>query len=262
MLHLRFQNSVMTLEEYLSFSKKILIGLGDFHEVFQNIFSWSGSQEHWNIGFDGDYSNFEETIFSQGIGGDGIAYENPDSNNKELTLRSKSFVDFHNSYSNVATDPNEHFVIRIIAGSSMGNSQGIVNIEFPTNNKDVFYQYNFIKSLMEKIIEIVNPVYAVIASDNFIDEVEGEGNDFWIGWITFLASLEIDSYLNNVNEKKIYRNGTWFAISDEVPCSDDNALIVKAVSIRDNLGKYGLLNYKTYLQKTPVRNEPSLNSNT
>ncbi|MWC31381.1 hypothetical protein [Paenibacillus sp. MMS18-CY102] len=32
MMHIRFQNPVMNLEEYLQFSKKILIGLGDFHE--------------------------------------------------------------------------------------------------------------------------------------------------------------------------------------------------------------------------------------
>ncbi|MNN25137.1 hypothetical protein D3C76_985740 [compost metagenome] len=247
MMHIRFRNTVMTLEEYLSFSKKILIGLGNFHEVFQNVFSWSGSQEHLNIGFNGDFSNFEETIFSQGIGDDEIAYENPDPNNKDLTLKSKSFVDFHNSYSNVATDSNEQFVIRIMAGSSMGNSQGIINIEFPTNNKDAFYQYDFIKCLMEKIIELVNPVYAVITSDKFIDEVEGEGNDFWIGWMTYLASLEIDSYIDNVYEKKVYRNGTWFAISNEVPCSNDKPLIAEAVSIRDYLEKYRLLNYQTYL---------------
>ncbi|MCL6456628.1 MAG: hypothetical protein K6T85_01340 [Gorillibacterium sp.] len=100
---------------------------------------------------------------------------------------------------------------------------------------------------MEKIIEIVNPVYAVVIYDKFIDEVEKEGNDFWIGWMTYLASLEIDSYLDNMHEKKVYRNGTWFAISNEVPCSDDKVLIAKAVSIRDNLEKDGLLSYKAYL---------------
>jgi len=247
MMHIRFRNSVMTLEEYMSFSKKILIGLGDFHEVFNNIFSWSGNKEHINKGFNGDYSNFEETIFNQGIGNDEIAYENPNPDNKDLTLKSKSFVDFHNSYSNVAADSTEHFVIRIMAGSIMEDSQGIVNIEFPTKNKDVFYSYDFTKRLMEKIIELVSPIYAVTTSDEFIDEVAGEGNDFWIGWMTYLARLDVEPYLDNVYEKKIHKNGTWFAISNEVPCIDDKILMDKAIAIRDNLERFGLLYYRTYI---------------
>jgi len=247
MMHLRFRNQVMTLEEYLNFSKKILIELGDFHEVFQNVFSRTGDDGHWSKGFKGDYENFEEIIFNQGIGDDEIAYENPDPNNQELTLKSKSFVDFINSYSNVANDSNDQFVIRIIAGSSMENSQGILSIKFPRNNRDVFYRYDFIKNLMERVIETVNPVYAVVTYDKFIAEVEREDNDFWIGWMTYLASLDLEDYLNDVHEKKVYKNGTWFSISCEIPCRDDKPLIAKAVSIRDCLGKDGLLNYKTYL---------------
>lgn len=247
MMHVRFRNQVMTLEEYLNFSKKILIELGDFNEVFQNIFSRAGDDKHRNVGFKGDYENFEEIIFNQGIGDDEIAYENSDPNNKELTMKSKSFVDFINSYSNVAIDSNDQFVIRIIAGSSMENSQGILSIKFPRNNKDVFCGYDFIKNLMERIIEIVNPVYAVVTYDQFIDEVEKEEDDFWIGWMTYLASLDIEDYLDNVHEKKVYENGTWFSISYEIPCIEDKALINKAISIRECLEKDGLLNYKTYL---------------
>lgn len=244
-LHVKFKNRVMTLEEYLSFSKDLLVKLGQFHEVFRNVFSWSGNEEHWKIGFNGDYHFFEETIYEQGIGDDQVAYENPDPSNKELTFESKSFVDFINSYSNVVNDSNDQFVIRIIAGSSMKDSKGIINIDFPTNPESVFYQYDFIKCLMGVIIESVDPVYAVISSDAFIDEVEGVGNDFWIGWMTYIAHTDLEMYLDNVYEIKTFENGTWFAISNEVPCSEDETLVDKAISIREKLEEGKLLSYKT-----------------
>lgn len=247
MMHIRFRNSVMTLEEYLSFSKKILIGLGEYHNVFHNLFSWAGSEEHWSIGFKGDYSNFEESIFFQGIGDDEIAYDNPDSKNLDLTLQSKSFVNFSNAYSNVNSDSNSQFFIRISAGSSRRRAMGMMNIEFPGNDTEFFYAYNFVEGLMRRIIELVDPIHITVNSDDFLLKVMGEGNDFWIGWMTYLARLDIEPYLDNVYEKKTLKNGTWFALSNEVPCIDDKILMDKAIAIRDNLERFGLLHYRTYI---------------
>lgn len=240
----RFQSPIMTMKEYLSFNKNILIELGKLDPVFANTFSWAGNKKHRISGFESDYTNFEETVFSQKIWDEEIRYDNPDEDNFDCTMDSTSFVGFLNSYSNVSDNYLNQFIIRIIAGGNRGDDVGYVNIEFPISFEAKYYDYFFVKQLMLKIIELIDPIYAVVTTHEFIDLVERENADLWVGWFTYLRKQNIKINFNNLLEEEVItEKGTMLTLGKETIISTDEIMVSKAISIRNELIKLKLLNY-------------------
>lgn len=240
----RFRSPVLTMKEYLSFSKNVLIELGKLDSVFANTFSWAGNKKHRISGFDNDYTNFEETVFSQKIWDEEIRYDNSDPSNFDCTMDSTSFTGFLNSYSNVNDNFFNQFLIRISAGGNKGDDKGYINIEFPTSFDTKYCDYFFVKQLMLKIIELVDPIYAVVATDNFIDLVELENTDFWIGWFTYLRKQNIEFNFNNlIEEEFITDKGIVLTLGKETILSNNEIIVSKAIALRNELFKLNLLNY-------------------
>lgn len=242
----RFRSPVLTMKEYLSFSKNVLIELVKLDSVFANTFSWAGNKKHRISGFGNDYSSFEETVFSQEIWDEEIRYSNPDTGNFNCTLDSTSSIGFLNSYSNVNDNFLNQFVVRISAGGNKGNDIGYINIEFPISFDTKYYDYFFVKQLMLKIIELVDPIYAVVTTDNFIDLVELENTDFWIGWFTYLRKQNIEFNINNLIEEEFITDtdqGIVLTLGKETISSNNEIIVSKAIALRNELLKLNLLNY-------------------
>lgn len=243
----RFRSPIMTMKEYLLFSKNILIELGKINSVFSNVFSWAGNKKHRLSGFNDDYSSFEDSVFNQKIWDEEIRYNNPDTSNFDCTMDSTSFIGFLNSYSNVNDNFLNQFVVRISAGGNKGDDIGYINIEFPPSFDTKYYDYFFVKKLMLKIIELVDPFYAVVTTNDFIDVVEQENDDFWIGWITYLKKENIEFGLSDLFEKELIDlKGTIFTLNKELPFSSNEAMVSKAIIVRNEISKLKLLNYSSY----------------
>ena len=114
-----FPNKIMTVREYLAFSKNILSELKAFSDDFKQLYAW-GSEAHHGKFLKEDLRDFDPVVFEQ-IKDEKIAYVNPDKTNKDFTLDSKSFIGFSNSYSTDKDYKKEQITITISAGEYDSN---------------------------------------------------------------------------------------------------------------------------------------------
>jgi len=240
----RFPNKEMTTKEYLMFSKNILLQLKSFSSDFNTLYAWGSAPNHGTY-LKEDLSDFESVVFNQ-LRNDEIAYSNPDKTNKQFTLDSKCFIGYSNSYSTNKDYKQNQITITIGAGKEdvSNNDMGILNFEFSKKLQSNLSLSNLIK-LLEFIIKIVDPYYLTIISNELRRKVKVEGQDCWIGWITYISNKEVAAMLPSdiVNKRVLSNGGVIFWLSEDKALSTDEKAVQKAIKIRNILAKNSLLNY-------------------
>lgn len=233
----RFTSPIMTAEQYIKFSKKILLHLSKFHSIFETINSWGNKPSSWTE-INRDFSNFDTVVF-QHIYDEEINYKNPD-NKKGFFLNSTSWAGFSNSYSNTKKPQDGKFSISIGAGDE--NNTGFINIKLPQVGYDEFYQIKSVKSLILHILKIVQLKSAYVFTDSLFDQVVDFGcpYDTQIGWLNFFEDKSVTAHLKDISLEQV-NEGCFFWFSDTIdtPSLD---IIEKAIHIRNLLGDLDYLN--------------------
>ena len=241
-----FPNKIMTVREYLAFSKNILSELKAFSDDFKQLYAW-GSEAHHGKFLKEDLRDFDPVVFEQ-IKDEKIAYVNPDKTNKDFTLDSKSFIGFSNSYSTDKDYKKEQITITISAGEYDSNlkKNALLNFEF-SKTLQTKINYSKMMELLQFGIELVTPIYGRVISDEFRDKIEeayGE-SDCEIGWINYFSDERVFSLLpEDIGKKKLSDGGCIFWLSEKKASSIDEQSIYKALEIREILSREGLCNIK------------------
>ncbi|GHT15295.1 hypothetical protein FACS189426_22740 [Bacteroidia bacterium] len=244
-LIIHFKSPTMTAREYLDFSKNILIRLAEFDSIFRDLFGW-GTKANARRQIDPSLNDFYEIVFKQ-IEDKTIAYENPDPDNKNFTLDSKCFIGYGNSYSNTTRKKDGQITVSIEAGKD--TQTGILIIEFPECNFIRFNEYAYVRSLFQKCIQMLNPVYGYIISDAIIELNNADRNESEIGWFTYLGEKNILNILPDYIYKEELENGTLFLLSKDIPDVSNRETEYKIKEIRKSLMKKNLLNIKNHINK-------------
>lgn len=233
----RFQSPIMTADEYVNFSQRILSHLQKFNPMFETINSWGDKPSSWTK-IDSDFSNFKSVVLKH-IFDEEINYKNPD-NQKGFFPYSISWAGFSNSYSNTKKAQDGKFSIAIGAGDE--NGTGFINIKLPQTGHDDFYQIQTVKSLILHILEVVPLTTAYVVTDELFDRVVDfdKPYDVQIGWLNYFNKQNICNYLNDIeyesiNEKCFF----WLSAKIETPTE---SIVAQAIKIRDYLGEQGYLN--------------------
>lgn len=237
-LIIRFKNRILTVEEYIEFSKIILIKLENIHPIFQNLFGW-GHEINLLSNFKLDKNDFKEVVFNQ-INDKDIAYNNIDSNNKDMHLDSRSWIDFSNSYSNTKKQEDGQITVKISCGGTTSKTGSLI-IDFPIYNYPEFKKYTFVSNLMKICIGLFDDVeYAVVISNLFRRKVRSEKTNMWIGWITYIPNISVFNILPSFIHKEYFNKGVLFSFS-EIPPLIQNKDVEVAIRIRNELQIRGIL---------------------
>lgn len=232
-----FISKPMTVREYIEFSKDVLMKLKDVDPIFENLFGW-GKKANARKQISPDMHDFEQIVFEQ-IKDNSIAYQNPDLKNREFTWDSKSFVGYSNSYSNTTRIRDGKISIKITCGQE--NSLGILMIKFPQYNYIQFENGDFVKTLFVKCINLTNPIYGCIVSDEFSNIVKRDQDKIWIGWFNYISNKDVLNILPENIYKEYMHNGTLFYLKKSMPEVSDVSLINKALEVRNELRKRKIL---------------------
>ncbi len=241
---IRFRNEDMTAQEYITFSKKILRALKSYSDEFKSLYAW-GTEAEQGTYLKEDLSDFDQVVFKQ-LNNNEIAYTNPDKTNKNFTLDSKSFVDYHNAYSTDKNYKNDQITVTISAGKENPeiDDYGILNIEFSESLLPKIEFIDFI-NLVEYCVDLIDPIYLVVISNELRREVNLSELNYWIGWINYFSDPAIAKVLPDDVERKIIPNkGVLFWLSKDKVFSTNDLEVQKAIEIRNILNKNGFL----YLQ--------------
>jgi hypothetical protein len=235
---IRFPNREMTAKEYILFSKDILLQLQHFADDFKTLYAW-GAEANAGVYLKEDLSDFESVVFSQ-LNDTEIAYSNPDKSNKKFTMDSKCFIGYSNSYSTNKDYKQQQITVTIGAGKEnlKNGDMGILNFEFSKSlqpNLDLSY----LLKLLEFSINLVNPYYVTVISNELRRKVSINNENYWIGWINYFADKEVLNLLPaNINTKLLFDKGVCFWLSEKMPASTDEDIVQKALQIRENIKEY------------------------
>ena len=242
----RFKDYGMTAQEYLDFCKNFIVHLRDFDERFKTIYSWGFTAKASKYIKD-DLSDFDEVVFNQLD--EGVAYINPDPNNKKLTLQSKCKIGFMHSFSNTHYDNNQKSVY-ISCGKINKPGLGVINFE---HSKDLQNNLTLDELIIHLnfIINIVPIVYASIGYTRFIIDVNdtnriAHDEEIDIGWITYTNRIETAEVLPDYVSYKKLPTGVIFWLSDTKIAADNMEYVEKAVEVRNILAKHDLLKYNQH----------------
>ncbi len=250
----RFPNKEMTAQEYIVFSKDILQKLQAFSPLFKTLYAWGTSATAGRY-LKEDLSDFEQVVFEQLVD-DERAFINPDTTNKNLTLNSKWYSGYSNSYSTDKDYKKEQITVSISAGSNDLDNAGILNFEF-SNKLQPKLSLQKMMELMEFCIELVNPYFITTSSFEFRKKTNEESQDYKIGWINYFKDKQVKDLLPKDIKNKAFNNGgVLFWLSEEVALSTNQLAIEKAKSIQEILLPKGLLKHdntiKEPLPKLPI----------
>jgi hypothetical protein len=232
---IRFPNRKMTAKEYILFSKNILLQLQNFANDFKTLYAW-GSESNTGVYLKEDLSDFESVVFSQ-LNDTDIAYSNSDELNKKFTMDSKCFIGYSNSYSTNKDHKQKQITVTIGAGKEnlKNEDMGILNFEF-SKSLQTSLDLSYSLKLLEFSINLVNPYYGTIISNELRRKVSIDNENYWIGWINYFADKEVLSFLpTNINAKLLFDKGVIFWLSEEIPTSTNDEIVQKAIRIRENI---------------------------
>lgn len=240
----RFKSQDMTAEDYIQFSQKVLSHLAAFHPIFNTIYSW-GETPDSSIKIEEDFSNFQEVVFDH-IYDDELNYLNPDPDDKEFHLKSKSYIAFLNSYTSNKKEDASSCSISISAGGNVAEQDklGYINIKLPRKDHLELNELATIKKLISHLSEIVELESVYVSTDNLFDRVVdfNSNYDTEIGWLNYFKNKQVLKFIPNDISCEEVENGVFFWLGDEITEPNDD-IVNKAISLRDQLAENGLLNF-------------------
>lgn len=239
------ENRELTAREYISYCKELLKNIKTvFPEMYLSILD----DNDVTYFFKNDLSDFNEDNLYKIIREDKeIVYYNPDKNNENLTIDSKTWSPFASLFfldeypkTDIYTDVD--ISIDISQGSNDKDEEvAVIKIEF---SKEFSKKINLeaTKKLISCIEQTKDLKYAVVISDELWDKVDSEEYDLWIGYLTYFSHKDISHLFKEFKDVGVTETdlGTLISLGNKFDISEEN--VRKALVIRDILASKGLMN--------------------
>ncbi|MGF7108294.1 hypothetical protein [Treponema pedis] len=241
----RLNQREMTAREYISYCKNLLRNIkAVFPEMYLSILDDNDVAYF----FKNDLSDFgEENLYKIIMEDKEIVYYNPDKNNEDLTVDSKTWSPFSSLFFLKEKREADKYSVSDI---SIDISQGSNDINDKIAVAIIKFSDNFTKrlnnSILEKIIYCLEKTgdlkFAVAISDNFRSEVKIKGQNLWIGYLTYFAHKDISRLFKDFKGIEVTETelGTLISLSNKFYLSEET--VRKALAIRDILAEKGLMN--------------------
>ena len=235
-----------TIEEFAKNAKEYLQLLNKINPLFSNLIILANGLDKTHIA--DDYSNFEE-LFYKGAYDKELVYTHLD--NKDL-LTDKSIGPFFITFSNRRKYSDDQFQITFtVNGSNLDENQqesvkSFLQFDFPENDPS-FFELEFCRNLLQETADFWKAKYAHIYTFDFKKKIKSPDSSFGsIGWLNYFPNKRVLDYvaIKDVNSISTSSNGSCLiALTSEMPDSDNQADLYKAIHIRDKLLPTGLLNW-------------------
>lgn len=243
-INFRVKNVEMSAKEYINVCKQLILKLKSTLSNINHIYTFEKDEPFY---FSNDLSDFDTNNLYEiiSVNKDEDVYQNTNKGDIHLYENSRSWIGFNSLFlckENLESEDNNISFSISSLGAYEKDKFSVMKVEFSDE-----YQSKLNFEIIEKIINIFSETikldFAVVYTDEFFDEVFNVDYQLWIGWITFINKLEVEKYLPiNIISEKI-SNGYLFSFSKEKVDSTNKAIIEESITLTNNLGRQGLLNY-------------------
>ena len=231
----RLQSIEMNAHEFINFCKEIIVNIKD--ELFQDVTvsTWDDSVNAV-YHFQNNLSDFNveslEKIIIANKGED--VFKNENENDKELRKNSKSWAGFSSLLyikKNKESEESE-ISISITQGAYEANKTAFVNVEFSDSFLKLISKEFLIKII--KCIEMTGILnYAVVISNDFRRKVKTNGQNIWVGYLTYFKNQKINNMLPGIVSIIELKDGFIIDLNEKLEISAES--IDKAIEVRNIL---------------------------
>ena len=231
----RLQSIEMNANEFVNFCKEIAVNIKDELPQDVTVSTWDDSvnavyhfQSHLS---DFNVENFEKIIIAN-IGED--VFKNENEKDKELRKNSKSWAGFSSLLyikKNKESEESE-ISISITQGAYEANKTAFINVEFSDSFLKLISKEFLIKII--KSIEMTGCLnYAVVISNDFRRKVKTNGQNKWVGYLTYFKNQNINNMLPSMVSIIELKNGFIIDLNEKLEISAES--IDKAIEVRNSL---------------------------
>lgn len=231
----RLQSIEMYAHEFINFCKEIIVNIKD--ELLQDVTvsTWDDSVNavyHFQNNLsDFNVENLEKIIIANK--GEDV-FKNENENDKELRRNSKSWAGFNSLLyikKNKESEESE-ISISITQGAYEANKTAFVNVEFSDSFLKLISKEFLIKII--KCIEMTGSLnYAVVISNDFRRKVKTNGQNIWVGYLTYFKNQKINNMLPGIVSIIELKDGFIIDLNEKLEISAES--IDKAIEVRNIL---------------------------
>jgi hypothetical protein len=246
MLGVRWKKRPMTASEYLAFSKTLVHKLMEFDPLLKGLIVW-GKKPNQKPHIAKDLRDFDDMVLAYLDDSKNWLYDNPDPNNRKLTLDSTCPVGFRISYS----DKETYGDLTIDCGKSVWQTN-VINIGFPGACHPKCQDYSYVSALMKLMVEYCKPDNAFMTYGRHGKELgqqrkeakleydpglrSGRKATHPIGWLNYFADPSVKHRLpDDIETEVLATGGTLITLKRSLPSTDNEEDVATAKRIRDAL---------------------------
>ncbi|MFC3773169.1 hypothetical protein [Paenibacillus sp. GCM10012303] len=236
----RLQSIEMYASEFISFCKEIVVNIKD--ELLQDVTvsTWDDSRNavyHFQNNLsDFNDENLEKIIIANKAKD---VFKNENEDDKELRKNSKSWAGFSSLLyiKKIKESEESEISISITQGAYEANKTAFINVEFSDSFLKLISKEFLIKII--KSIEMTGRLdYAVVISNDFRRKVKTNGQNIWIGYLTYFKNQKINNILPGIVSIIELKDGFLIDLNEKLEISAES--IDKAIEVR-NLFDVGFL---------------------
>lgn len=229
----RLQSIEMYAHEFINFCKEVVVNIKD--ELLQDVTvsTWDDSVNavyHFQNNLsDFNVENLEKIIIANK--GEDV-FKNENENDKELSKNSKSWAGFSSLlYIKINKESEESEIsISITQGAYEANKTAFINVEFSDSFLKLISKEFLIKII--KCIEMTGSLnYAVVISNDFRRKVKTNGQNKWIGYLTYFKNQKINNMLPGIVSIIELKDGFIIDLNEKLEISAVS--IDKAIEVRN-----------------------------
>jgi hypothetical protein len=229
----RLQSIEMYAHEFINFCKEVVVNIKD--ELLQDVTlsTWDDSVNavyHFQNNLsDFNVENLEKIIIANK--GEDV-FKNENENDKELRKNSKSWAGFSSLLyikKNKESEESE-ISISIAQGAYEANKTAFINVEFSDSFLKLISKEFLIKII--RCIEMTGSLnYAVVISNDFRRKVKTNGQNIWVGYLTYFKNQKINNMLPGIVSIIELKDGFIIDLNEKLEISAES--IDKAIEVRN-----------------------------
>jgi hypothetical protein len=221
-----WRNRRITVREYIATCYSFLMKLREFSDAFANRCVVIAGDP---VILPSEYGPFEQ-IVARAINDPKCAYENPDADDKSLTLDSTSAVGFRVSFSD--PDPKATLKTAISVSITAGaygaySPSNVALIKMPPEIANIWVADRRAIELMRIVVQSWRPTFAMLTSPELRAKLNRDvSNDFSIGPLTYFAERAIGNAVEGLVEVSDFSvDGALIAIDVPEPWAEHLQLL-------------------------------------
>ncbi|MBP1995843.1 hypothetical protein [Paenibacillus eucommiae] len=229
----RLQSIEMYAHEFINFCKEIVVNIKDellqdvtvstWDDIVNAVYHFQNNLSDFNV------ENLEKIIIANK--GEDV-FENENKNDKELRKNSKSWAGFSSLLyikKNKESEESE-ISISITQGAYEANKTAFINVEFSDSFLKLISKEFLIKII--KCIEMTGSLnYAVVISNDFRRKVKTNGQNIWVGYLTYFKNQKINNMLPGIVNIIELNDGFIIDLNEKLEISAES--IDKAIEVRN-----------------------------